>query len=99
MQCCPRPPLYGVEQLVFASTSSVNGANTQMHFSEHPATRHPLTLYAATKKADRKMAHRSVGIDRCVEIPPLGARGRWRKPGRPAVSDPLRLIYLDSLAA
>ena len=46
-----------VEHLVFASTSSVYGANTQMPFSVHRSTEHPLTLYAATKKANEMMAH------------------------------------------
>ena len=48
---------HGVEHLVFASTSSVYGANTRMPFSEHQPTEHPLTLYAATKKANEMMAH------------------------------------------
>ncbi len=48
---------HGVEHLVFASTSSVYGANTRMPFSEHQGTEHPLTLYAASKKANEMMAH------------------------------------------
>ncbi len=48
---------HGVEHLVFASTSSVYGANLAMPFSEHQPTEHPLTLYAATKKANEMMAH------------------------------------------
>ncbi len=48
---------HGIEHLVFASTSSVYGANTKMPFSEHQPTEHPLTLYAATKKANEMMAH------------------------------------------
>jgi UDP-glucuronate 4-epimerase len=48
---------HGVEHLVFASTSSVYGANLAMPFSEHQRTEHPLTLYAATKKANEMMAH------------------------------------------
>ena len=48
---------HGVEHLVFASTSSVYGADTRMPFSEHQGTDHPLTLYAATKKANEVMAH------------------------------------------
>ena len=47
----------GVEHLVFASTSSVYGANTQMPFSVHQNVDHPLSLYAATKKANELMAH------------------------------------------
>ncbi|MEO8809130.1 MAG: GDP-mannose 4,6-dehydratase, partial [Rhodanobacter sp.] len=48
---------HGVEHLVYASTSSVYGADTQMPFSEHQSTEHPLTLYAASKKANEMMAH------------------------------------------
>jgi UDP-glucuronate 4-epimerase len=47
----------GVEHLVFASTSSVYGANTRMPFSVHQGVDHPLTLYAATKKSNELMAH------------------------------------------
>jgi UDP-glucuronate 4-epimerase len=48
---------HGVEHLVFASTSSIYGADTSMPFSEHQPTDHPLTLYAASKKANEAMAH------------------------------------------
>jgi len=47
----------GVEHLVYASTSSVYGANTKMPFSVHQNVDHPLSLYAATKKANELMAH------------------------------------------
>ncbi len=47
----------GVEHLVYASTSSVYGANTRMPFSERQHVDHPLTLYAATKKSNELMAH------------------------------------------
>jgi UDP-glucuronate 4-epimerase len=47
----------GVEHLVYASTSSVYGANTRMPFSVHQNVDHPLSLYAATKKANELMAH------------------------------------------
>src|SRR5690606_27180858 len=47
----------GIEHLVFASTSSVYGANTKMPFSVHQNVDHPLSLYAATKKANELMAH------------------------------------------
>lgn len=47
----------GVEHLVFASTSSVYGANTKMPFSVHDSVNHPLSLYAATKKSNELMAH------------------------------------------
>jgi UDP-glucuronate 4-epimerase len=48
---------YGVEHLVFASSSSVYGANTRIPFSVHDGVDHPLSLYAATKKANEMMAH------------------------------------------
>lgn len=47
----------GVGHLVYASTSSVYGANTHMPFSTHRAADHPISLYAATKKANEMMAH------------------------------------------
>ncbi len=47
----------GVEHLVYASSSSVYGANTAMPFSVHHNVDHPLSLYAATKKSNELMAH------------------------------------------
>jgi UDP-glucuronate 4-epimerase len=47
----------GVEHLVYASTSSVYGANTNMPFTVHQNVDHPLSLYAATKKSNELMAH------------------------------------------
>jgi UDP-glucuronate 4-epimerase len=73
---------HGVEHLVFASTSSVYGANTAMPFSEHQSTEHPLTLYAATKKANEQMAHSYAHL---YGIPVTGLRfftvyGPWGRP-------------------
>ena len=73
---------HGVEHLVFASTSSVYGANTKMPFSEHQPTEHPLTLYAATKKANEMMAHSYAHL---YGIPATGLRfftvyGPWGRP-------------------
>lgn len=73
---------HGVEHLVFASTSSVYGANTRMPFSEHQSTEHPLTLYAATKKANEQMAHSYAHL---YGIPATGLRfftvyGPWGRP-------------------
>jgi UDP-glucuronate 4-epimerase len=72
----------GVEHLVFASTSSVYGANRAMPFSEHQSTEHPLTLYAATKKANEQMAHSYAHL---YGIPSTGLRfftvyGPWGRP-------------------
>ncbi|HJW07870.1 MAG TPA: NAD-dependent epimerase [Rhodanobacter sp.] len=71
-----------VEHLVFASTSSVYGADTAMPFSEHQPTEHPLTLYAATKKADEQMAHSYAHL---YGLPCTGLRfftvyGPWGRP-------------------
>ena len=46
-----------VEHLVYASSSSVYGANTNMPFSVHDSVDHPLSMYAATKKSNEMMAH------------------------------------------
>ena len=48
---------HGVQHLVFASSSSVYGAHTKQPFSEHQNVDHPVSLYAATKKANELMAH------------------------------------------
>ena len=61
----------GVEHLVFASTSSVYGANTKMPFSVHQNVDHPLSLYAATKKANELMAHTYASLYR---LPVTGLR-------------------------
>ena len=73
---------YPVEHLVFASTSSVYGANTDMPFREQQSTEHPLTLYAATKKANEMMAHSYAHL---YDIPATGLRfftvyGPWGRP-------------------
>jgi UDP-glucuronate 4-epimerase len=73
---------HGVEHLVFASTSSVYGANTKMPFNEHDSAEHPLTLYAASKKANEAMAHSYAHL---YGIPCTGLRfftvyGPWGRP-------------------
>jgi len=72
----------GVGHLVYASTSSVYGANTRMPFSERQNADHPLTLYAATKKANELMAHSYSSLYR---LPTTGLRfftvyGPWGRP-------------------
>ncbi|MDX9699774.1 MAG: NAD-dependent epimerase [Rhodocyclaceae bacterium] len=71
-----------IEHLVYASTSSVYGANRAMPFSEHHATEHPLTLYAASKKANEMMAHSYAHL---YGLPCTGLRfftvyGPWGRP-------------------
>ena len=73
---------HGVEHLTYASTSSVYGANTRMPFSERQSTEHPLTLYAATKKANEQMAHSYAHL---FGLPCTGLRfftvyGPWGRP-------------------
>lgn len=73
---------HGVEHLVYASTSSVYGANTKVPFSEHASTEHPLTLYAASKKANEMMAHSYAHL---YGLPCTGLRfftvyGPWGRP-------------------
>jgi UDP-glucuronate 4-epimerase len=72
----------GVEHLVFASSSSVYGANTAQPFSEHHNVDHPVSLYAATKKANELMAHTYAALFR---LPSTGLRfftvyGPWGRP-------------------
>ncbi len=71
-----------VEHLVFASSSSVYGANTQMPFGVRQSVDHPLSLYAATKKANELMAHAYAHL---YGIPVTGLRfftvyGPWGRP-------------------
>jgi UDP-glucuronate 4-epimerase len=71
-----------VEHLVYASTSSVYGANTKMPFSVHQNVDHPLSFYAATKKANELMAHT---YSHLYALPVTGLRfftvyGPWGRP-------------------
>jgi UDP-glucuronate 4-epimerase len=72
----------GAEHLVYASTSSVYGANTKMPFSVHQNVDHPLSFYAATKKANELMAHTYAYL---YQLPVTGLRfftvyGPWGRP-------------------
>jgi UDP-glucuronate 4-epimerase len=72
----------GVEHLVYASTSSVYGANTNMPFSVHQGADHPLSLYAASKRANELMAHNYSAL---FGLPTTGLRfftvyGPWGRP-------------------
>jgi UDP-glucuronate 4-epimerase len=73
---------HGVEHLVYASSSSVYGANTQMPYSVHDNVDHPLSLYAASKKANELMAH---SYSHLFHLPVTGLRfftvyGPWGRP-------------------
>jgi len=72
----------GVEHLVYASSSSVYGANTNMPFSVHHNVDHPLSLYAASKKSNELMAHT---YSHLYKLPTTGLRfftvyGPWGRP-------------------
>jgi UDP-glucuronate 4-epimerase len=71
-----------VENLVYASSSSVYGGNTKLPFSVHDNVDHPLSLYAATKKANELMAHTYSSL---YQLPTAGLRfftvyGPWGRP-------------------
>jgi UDP-glucuronate 4-epimerase len=79
LECCRYSQ---VKHLVFASSSSVYGANTQMPFSVHDNVDHPVSLYAATKKANELMAHT---YSHLYGLPCTGLRfftvyGPWGRP-------------------
>lgn len=72
----------GVKHLAYASSSSVYGGNTHMPFSEHHGVDHPVSLYAATKKANELMAHT---YSHLFNLPTTGLRfftvyGPWGRP-------------------
>ena len=73
---------YGVEHLVYASSSSVYGANTAIPFSVNQNVDHPLSLYAASKKSNELMAH---AYSHLYNLPTTGLRfftvyGPWGRP-------------------
>ena len=74
--------LHKIKHLVYASTSSVYGANTKMPFSEHHSVNHPLSVYAASKKSNELMAH---SYSYLYQLPTTGLRfftvyGPWGRP-------------------
>jgi UDP-glucuronate 4-epimerase len=90
------------EHLVFASSSSVYGANTKMPFSIHDNVDHPISLYAASKKANELMAH---SYSHLFRLPTTGLRfftvyGPWGRPDMAmfifaraiATGEPIRLF-------
>ncbi len=82
-----------VEHLVYASSSSVYGGNTKLPFSEHDSVDHPVSLYAATKKANELMAHT---YSHLYGLPTTGLRfftvyGPW---GRPDMSP---FLFADAI--
>jgi len=74
--------IHKIEHLVYASTSSVYGANTKMPFSEHHSVNHPLSIYAASKKSNELMSH---SYSYLYHLPTTGLRfftvyGPWGRP-------------------
>lgn len=85
--------LHKVKHLVYASSSSVYGLNTQMPFSTHEGTNHPVSFYAATKKANELMAH---VYSKLYNLPTTSLRfftvyGPW---GRPDMSP---MLFADAI--
>jgi UDP-glucuronate 4-epimerase len=79
LECCRH---HKVKHLVFASSSSVYGANTNMPFSIHDNVDHPVSLYAATKKANELMAHtysHLYGLN-CTGLRFFTVYGPWGRP-------------------
>jgi UDP-glucuronate 4-epimerase len=79
LECCRH---HDVKHLVFASSSSVYGANTNMPFSVHDNVDHPVSLYAASKKSNELMAHT---YSHLFDLPCTGLRfftvyGPWGRP-------------------
>ncbi len=79
LECCRHSKL---KHLVFASSSSVYGANTRMPFSIHHNVDHPVSLYAATKKANELMAHTYSHLYRlpCTGLRFFTVYGPWGRP-------------------
>ena len=73
---------HGVKHLVYASSSSVYGANTKLPFSEHDNVDHPYSLYAATKKANELMAHSYAHLYglACTGLRFFTVYGPWGRP-------------------
>ena len=79
LECCK---IHNVKHLVYASSSSVYGSNEKMPFSVHDNVDHPISMYAATKKANELMAHSYSSL---FNIPTTGLRfftvyGPWGRP-------------------
>lgn len=84
---------HGVEHVVYASSSSVYGMNSHMPFSTHEAVNHPVSFYAASKKANELMAH---VFSKIHNLPTTGLRfftvyGPW---GRPDMSP---MLFADAI--
>lgn len=91
---------FGCEHLVYASSSSVYGANTLMPYSTHHSTEHPISLYAATKKANEMMAHT---YSHLYKIPTTGLRfftvyGPWGRPDMAVFSFTQKILKGETIS-
>lgn len=79
LEACRQFP---VEHLIFASSSSVYGANVKVPFVENDTTDHPLSLYAATKKANEALAHSYAALYNipCTALRFFTVYGPWGRP-------------------
>jgi UDP-glucuronate 4-epimerase len=79
LECCRN---HAIQHLVYASSSSVYGANTKMPFAETDAVDHPISLYAATKKSNELMAHAYAHLFRlpCSGLRFFTVYGPWGRP-------------------
>jgi UDP-glucuronate 4-epimerase len=89
----------GVEHLLYASSSSVYGANTAMPFAVHQNVDHPLSLYGATKKCNELMAHSYAHL---FQLPVTGLRfftvyGPWGRPDMAVFSFTRKIIADESI--
>jgi len=89
----------GVEHLVYASSSSVYGANTKMPYSVHDNVDHPYSLYAATKKSNELMAHT---YSHLYNIPTTGLRfftvyGPWGRPDMAPIKFSQKILAGESI--
>lgn len=91
---------HGTQHLVYASSSSVYGANTLMPYSVHSPTEHPISLYAATKKANEMMAHAYAHL---FKMPATGLRfftvyGPWGRPDMAVFSFTQKILKGETIA-
>ncbi|MBU2780852.1 SDR family NAD(P)-dependent oxidoreductase, partial [Acidithiobacillus caldus] len=89
----------GVDHLLFASSSSVYGANSRLPYSEHDPVDHPVSLYAATKRAGELMAHSYAHL---YDIPVTGLRfftvyGPWGRPDMAYFSFTRKILAGESI--
>ncbi len=75
-----------IKHFIYASSSSVYGANSKLPFSEHDAVDHPVSLYAATKRANELMAHSYANYLPCTGLRFFTVYGPWSRPDMALIS-------------